>query len=430
MNGKILAVFMALVMVGAAVAVCVPATSDATETGTESNPYYLKGNATQPAILQKGNKTLEASIDFNEAAYDLAEAKGISFALSFNDKTKTVKNVELGTEYENKVYGITITKDASHVGIYKVTFALNDTVNSSYIGKAVETKIKIDLTTAFNGVELTLNYYYAANIISYDSGESGGGGGGGDDPTDLTYRINLTSDNTDITTKEVSGKNVPDIVKVLKGVIPEVNVDLLYNEKALSKDTYTVYASGLPGGLSVKVSPVNGVPSWVITGKVDSSIEIDSKTGYFEKLVTIHAVDNSGNITTLKDVKFRVYSSGAEFDYKIINEDPDNPDPPISTTTVSGKDYTQVIMAGTSVKIQPMSPDNGDAKKVAKVYSDKGEIPLVDGYYVYESEETDNGVVEIIMENSDGTYTVQHKVTVLVVGEIVHAGLNPVVTSS
>ncbi len=401
MNGKILAVFMSLIMVASAAALCVPATSEATETGTADNPYYIVGNSVAPAVLHKGN-SFTPTIDFNEAAYDLDG--DVKFKVSFNGGDYS--DITLGKAVKNTLgsYSVTIT-DTSNVGVYKVEFKFlknNDT--------AVKTMIEIDLTTIFNGETLTLNYYYAANISTSSTAGDGG-------------EIVLT--NLDETTARMEG----DIVKVYKGLIPEVDVKLTYDGKDVDKSLYSVYASGLPAGLSVKVNTTDGKANWIITGKADSSIVIDETKGYNEYPVTINTVDNGGNINT-KNVTFWLYPSDVEFSYGIVDDD--------GNVEVKNEDTTMVIKAGESIDLKTLDPTGSNPVNVSKVYyTADGEMKdltydSTTKTYTYTSDSDDTGVIEIVMENQDEgkTYTVQHKVTVLIVGEIVHSGLNPVVTSS
>ncbi len=401
MNGKILAVFMSLIMVASAVAICVPATSEATETGTADNPYYIVGNSVTPAVLHKGSP-FNAKIDFNEAAYDLDG--DVAFKVSFNDGDYSA--IKLGKAVNNTSgsYKVTISETSS-VGVYDVKFEFVKSMET-----AVKTMIEIDLTTIFNGETLTLNYYYAANISTNDSASDNGV---------------ITLESLDTDTAQING----DVVSVYKGLIPEIDVELSYNSKVVDKSLYSVYASGLPAGLSVKVNTTDGKANWIITGKADSSIVIDEDKGYNDYAVVINTVDNGGNINT-KSVTFRLYPSAIEFSYGIVNDDGD--------VETYNEDTTRVIKAGESIELKTLDPTGKSNVNVSKVYyTANGEMEQLQydsstKSYTYTSDSDDTGVIEIVMENEDesGVYKVQHKVTVLIVGEIVHSGLNPVVTSS
>ncbi len=401
MNGKIAAVFMSLIMVVSAVALCVPATSEASETGSADNPYYIVGNSVTPAVLHKGTP-FNAKIDFNEAAYDLDG--DVAFKVSFNGGDYSA--ITLGKAVKNTLgsYKVTISETSS-VGVYDVKFEFVSEVDA-----AVKTMIEIDLTTIFNGETLTLNYYYAANISTSSSASNKGV---------------ITLESLDTNTAQLEG----DIVKVYKGLIPKIDVELSYNSKVVDKSLYSVYASGLPAGLSVKVNTTDGKADWIITGKADSSIVIDEEKGYNDYAVVINTVDNGGNINT-KSVTFRLYPSAIEFNYGIVDED--------GNVEVHNEDVTKVIKAGESIDLRTLDPTGTQSVTVTKVYyTSDGEMKEISydsstGNYTYTSDADDTGVIEIVMENEDQSrvYKVQHKVTVLVVGEIVHSGLNPVVTSS
>ncbi len=401
MNGKIAAVFMSLIMVVSAVALCVPATSEATETGSADNPYYIVGNSVTPAVLHKGTP-FTAKIDFNEAAYDLDE--DVAFKVSFNDGDYSAITLGKAVKNTSGSYKVTI-EETSSVGVYDVKFEFVKSLET-----AVKTVIEIDLTTIFNGETLTLNYYYAANISTNDSASDSGV---------------ITLESLDDSTAQIKD----DIVSVYKGLIPEIDVELSYNSKVVDKSLYSVYASGLPAGLSVKVNTTDGKANWIITGKVDSSIAIDAEKGYNDYAVVINTVDNGGNINT-KSVTFRLYPSAIEFSYGIVNDDGD--------VETYDEDTTRVIKAGESIELKTLDPTGSSNVTVSKVYyTANGEMEELQydsssKSYTYTSDSDDTGVIEIVMENEDesGVYKVQHKVTVLIVGEIVHSGLNPVVTSS
>ncbi len=396
MNSKIVAVLMAIIMAAAALIVAAPGAG--AEEGDETDPYYVIGSHSAPAALyQDDTDGLKARLDFNQVAYTLSG--NVKFSYTFDG---TYHNLTIGRETGVNSGGAKLTIAATETpGIYELT------LKYASQEKTTDLTIKVELTAQYKDKTTTLEYYYGANVrtISSASGDAG---------------------KNQIAVDPVTTEGSAEYLKVVKGEVPVFKL-WVYNPQDANKkailDTYNFYASGLPAGLAVKVDIATD-HEFIITGKVIHSIKADEGKTYATYPVIINAADANGNILT-KEVTLRVYLNDVEFTFDVETED--------GTSTEDG-DVTKIIKAGTDVSGTPRSSDGSLNENVEVFYTgpDGTQVPIAlkDGKYTYESEPDDSGVVEIIMKNTVGDITVQHKVTTLIVGSIVHSGLDPVVTSS
>jgi hypothetical protein len=384
MNTKIMAVLMALIMTAAALIASVPGAG--AEEGDADDPYYLIGSASAPAALyQSDSDGLTARMDFNETAYTI---KSLKFSYSVGS---TYQNITVGQETSVNSGDVLVTiSSTSDPGVYKLALKYGTHEKSTNL------IIKVDITTSYKGSkDLTLSYYYGANVRTIASGHEDTG-------------------KDKIAVEELeSGKTY---LKVTKDENYKTKL-WVYNPQDRNKtpimDTYNFYATGLPDGLAIKAD-VAADHEFVIAGKVIHNIKADEGKEYKECDVTIYAADINGNILEPKEVKLRVYLSELEFSYEVITED---------GTETFDEDVTVVIKAGTTITVVP-SNDN-----VTVIGPDAGEWDAETNTYTSSADES--GVIEIIMINEDASGAkVQHKVTALIVGEIVHSGLDPVVTSA
>ncbi len=403
MNTKLVAILMSIIMAVAALVIAVPGASDAGE-GDKTDPYYIIGTPSNPAILyQSDTDGLKARMDFNQAAYTLSGNP--TFKYSINGTS--YNNITVGTETNVNSGGAKVTIDStSDAGIYELTMKYNNRE------KTTNLRIEVTLTAEYADKELDLQYYYGANVRSVSS--SSGDAGKNQIAADPILKDTTTTPNV-------------EYLKVVKGEVPFIKL-WVYNPQDSNKtpimDTYNFYASGLPEGLAVKVDIATD-HEFVITGKVIHSIKADEGKSYASYPIVINAADANGNILT-KNFTLRVYLSDVEFFFDVETED--------GTDTGEEEDVTKIIKAGTAISVTPRSSDGSLNTNVKVFYTGPNgtQIPisLVGGKYTYTSGPNDSGVVEIIMKNTVGDITVQHKVTTLIVGSIVHSGLDPVVTSS
>ncbi|MBO4797424.1 MAG: hypothetical protein J5494_01430, partial [Candidatus Methanomethylophilaceae archaeon] len=205
--------------------------------------------------------------------------------------------------------------------------------------------------------------------------------------------------------------------------------------------TYSFYASGLPSGLGVRVVNGDGY-EFAITGKAEYNIDIDEELGYALYPLTITAVDLDGNILEPPvNINLRVYYSESDFSYEVVELDPSGEEIPDQDHTPVHGDSSKIIKGGDSIQIKTLKTDgetsNPGVKAYVQIIDDEGKAVEKeldkdkDGNYVYGSEADDSGVVEIYLKGpAVGSTQITHKLTVLVVGEVVHSGLDPRVTSS
>ena len=395
MNSKIVAILMAVIMAAAALVVSIPGASDAEE-GTLDDPYYIIGSPALPATLYQSGDGLKARMDFNEAAYTV---DSIKFSYIYDGRTGSIT---VGTEKTVASNSVKLLITEVDTGIYEVQVKYNKEASANII-------IKVSITTSYGGEELTLDYYYGVNVRGIATGHEDDG----------KYQIAVDP---------VTKKSGEEYLEVFKGAVPVFAVwvyDPQDSTKAPIKDTYNFYASGLPAGLAVRVNTdIELDCEFVITGKVIHSIKVDEGKDYASYPVVINAADANGNILT-REVELRVFPSEVEFEFEVETED---------GTETYDEDVTKIIKAGSSISVIPLNTTGGLNTNVDVFYTgpDGDQVPMevVDGKYTYESNEDDSGVIEIIMKNTVGNVTVQHKVTALIVGSIVHSGLDPVVTSS
>ncbi len=412
MNQKILAIVMALIMAAAALALSIPAKSDGTE-GDLDDPMYLVGNADGPALIYEKDKNGNVNppksfkIDFNQAAYSIKD--GVTLSITDMDGKNPVP-VTLGTQFNYGNVTLKFTKEAED-GIY--------TADIGYLSPGItKMLIKVSFTTYFVDKDLDLDYFYGVHVRSV-AGNQDDGNVGND-------KITVEGDNVIYKGDQI------DYLKVLKGTVP-VFILKAYDptagdDKKAIMNTYQFYASNLPAGLAVKVDKTDD-HEFVITGKAEHSIPM-GPDGYALYKVVINAADANGNMLTPLEVDLRLYISEVDFSFDVTTVGDDGKE----RTETLYEDTNKVIKAGTSISVKPRNADGSLNDNVYVFYtgSDGKQVPLdlVDGQYVYPSKETDSGVVEIIMQNTVGGTTVQHKVTTLIVGNVVHSGLDPVVTSS
>lgn len=421
MNHKLTAFAMAFIMIAAAVAIAAPSGSEASE-GDLNDPYYLIGNADGPALMyeknSKGvkNPPVEVKIDFNQAAYSVLDD---TVKLSITDASgKNPVPVTLGEQIS---YGHVKVKvvQGGESGVYNVSFA--------YVSPGItKLLLKVDFSTYFVDKTLDLSYYYGAHMRCISGNQSDGNVGNdkitveGKEGVDIFYN---------------KGSGEIDYLKVLKGTVPEFALKAYDPTSSTGRpetaimNTYYFYASGLPSGLAVKVDKTAD-HEFVISGKVDHSLSVDPVKGYVPYKVTINAADANGNMLTPLEVELRLYISDIDFSFDVVTEDGDGKE----ITETFNEDVNKVIKAGTSIAVKPRNADGSLDRDVAVFYTGADgtpkELNFRDGKYYYDSEVTDSGVIEIVMKNTVGGTTIQHKVTALIVGSVVHSGLDPVVTSS
>ena len=396
MNSKLVAILMAIIMSVAALIISAPTAG--AEEGDADHPYYLIGSEKASAALyQSDSDGLKARMGFNQAAYTLSGSVKFSYSTG-----GAYQNIAIGSQTSVNSGGALVTiSSTSDSGVYEFTL--------KYAAQEKTTKltIKVEITAEYKTKTTTLDYYYGANVRSIASGHEDTG-------------------KDQIAVDPVSKEGSAEYLKVVKGEVPVFKL-WAYNPqdstRAAILNTYNFYASGLPAGLAVKVD-VAADHEFVITGKVIHDIKADEGKNYKSYAVTINAADANGNILS-KNITLRVYLNDVEFSYVVETED---------GSETEEDDVTKIIKAGTSISVKPEKSDGSLNPNVKVFYTgpDGTQVPisLVGGKYTYTSGPDDSGVVEIIMKNTVGDVTVQHKVTTLIVGSIVHSGLDPVVTSS
>ena len=133
--------------------------------------------------------------------------------------------------------------------------------------------------------------------------------------------------------------------------------------------------------------------------------------------------------------------SDSDFSYEVIELDPDGQEVPGQNPRLVHGDSSKIVKGGDSIQIKTLKTDgetsNPDVKAYVQTINDEGKAVEKEldkdknGNYVYSSEADDSGVVEIYLKGpAVGSTQITHKLTVLVVGEVVHSGLDPRVTSS
>lgn len=254
MNKKMMAIFMSALMVVAATFIVVASPTDADDVGTENNPKYIIGTKEKRVVVYVGD-SLTGSIDFNKGAYsDGADVK-------FTDENKK----EIGSDYgENK---IKIYEVEDNLGRYTVEV----NTASQFIG---EKKIKLAVKEKIpgsNGYFDEQFFYYAVNVDIRGIG-----------------KIKLEENNPALSKVEATQDNPEHYTYDFKF---STNVNILTSvvDVANNEGQYKFYATGLPSGISMKV-----------TGNIGGKISKNSVVSNGNAL--IYAVSEHGKVisTTLK----------------------------------------------------------------------------------------------------------------------------------
>lgn len=258
MNKKMMAIFMSALMVVAAMCIVVASPTDADDVGTENNPKYIIG-AKEKGVVVYVNDTLTGSIDFNKGAYSA------NVVVKFIDVTDKNNNKEIGPNYgDNKIKIVEVENNPGSYIVYVDTA-------SQFEGKKIIKLVVEEKIPGSDGYFDKQFFYYAVNVDVRNIG-----------------KIKLEENNSNLSKVEATQDNPEHYTYDFKF---STNVNILTSvvDVANNEEQYKFYATGLPSGISMKV-----------TGNIGGKISKNSVVNNGDALV--YAVSEHGKVimTTLK----------------------------------------------------------------------------------------------------------------------------------
>ena len=386
MNKKMMAIFMSALMVVAATCIVVASPTDADDVGTENNPKYIIG-AKGKGVVAYVNDSLTGSIDFNKGAYSA------NVDVKFIDVTDENNNKEIGTDYGENM--IKIAEVGNNPGRYIVEV----NTASQFEGEKI---IKLVVKEKIPGSENYFDeqfFYYAVNVDVRNIGE-----------------IKLMEKGFELNKVDNSKHYIYDFKF-------STNVDISTSvvNVANSEGQYKFYATGLPSGISMKV-----------TGNIGGKISKNSVVSDGD--ASIYAVSEHGKVisTTLKwNIKQTPVGADGTF---VMNY--------FTTDNVAGINVNDgghiAINSGKKINLT-VTPTNGFKAENIKVTGYAGTPVDKNEYGKYEIGNDGAGIfkvtvtADIVIISAENEIPIKKKVvksfTVYVVGSIVDADLDPAVES-
>ena len=380
MKEKIVATLMASIMVVVALAAFVaPAqAADPPAIGTIDNPQYVIGSADEPYVIGADGVTTELSMNakaFDGPAFTGKFYRNSSSSMSTNGETTT--GCVFTPDNTDGVHTVEFTSDADE-GYYLIEVKLTDTIGTPY------------------NSSVDLYYYYAANISKTNA------------KVVLTQTSgNVTSEVTSITFEKDEN---------FTGTFAKVKVG---NGTYLGPDKYDFYETNLPDGIAMKT---NGE----IAGKI-----ISSATNTTNQDFTVYAVNKTTGKVILAStgLKYSVTGGSSDsdaFKYKIGTDG--------TATQYSTPGYSAIKNSDTLV----VELLNADAAYTFKAqYSAGGSfttitpataggkttvtLPALSNY---------TGIVQLQITKTKAGESFTATIHVMLVGPLVHSGLDPAVTSA
>ena len=414
MNTKLSAVIMASVMLVVAFAAALtPSTESDAAIGTIDNPQYIIGTESVAYYLSGDSVTTKVSM--NAKAFDGPTFTAQAYRYSTSEFTvNTETGVPNGTIVTDGNFQFTADNISGNHTIQFIKDSTSFTPGWFLIEVTLEDKVTNfnPYTTTTGTIDykpVTLKYYYAANI----------------ETTETTLKVVLVdASNNELTetndANEVVKKNlVFKKDKDYTGTFAKVKIGNDY----LGADEYDFYESNLPDGIDMKS---NGE----IAGKIISSAAL-SKNNEF----TVYAINKNTGKTILSDVfKYDVAESDNSdyFKYKIGDSD-------AKLYSVVGysaiKNTDKLTVTILDVEGEPITETTG----FTAAYSADGSTltsitpAVVSGNLTVTlpamSEYT--GIVQLqITKTISGGSAYTAVIHVMLVGPLVHSGLEPTVTSA
>lgn len=391
------AVFLAAVMIAAAVIPAATGDTGNTGVGTDNDPRYIIGTADKAVEIADA---VEAQIEFNRAAFSVDEnivtlsvaktADTLSWdTLEYNTQSPAVATCTLTDGAK-----VTVTKTNAAEGIYNVK------IESTKTFDAIKILIKIVITETFHGNIATQEFVWGAHVYAKHN-----------------YGAEIEVDGLEGTTIESISYDHKFLYE------KSYSLGLSVKKEGKELEGYEFFATDLPKGLSVTSNKTIG-------GKL--ATDVNQSNGQF----AIYAV--LGGKVLERVIKYCIGEEASDFEYTVNDESQKDPEYAIIKT---GESVT--IKATTTGKVF----DGSNTKITAKIWNGNSATNLDTNYFKNESNNyTTSATFTIDKSKFDlGTYkvdmtyhymangqekTVTKSLYIFVVGNIYHADLDPAVTTT
>ncbi|MBR7005510.1 MAG: hypothetical protein IKH98_01070 [Candidatus Methanomethylophilaceae archaeon] len=403
MKEKVLAALMSTIMVMAALAVIVPVQAENPTPAT----VLIHDPAGENTALAIGiGNTITTKIDFNYKAYDAIKVGTTDYV---NAKIGNSSLITNGVGTTVNLTDIKVTAAAtSDPSIYTLTVeGAAETASDAATMRLITLTVRDTVTFVGSNPAITdyvdLEYIYGINVKV----------GSADAPTVIVKEGTTTHTGSGDSFTFYKGQDYGNAFAKVK-----------IGSTEYESDKYDFYATGLPSGIYMK-------STGEIAGKLSSDVPV-SESGTDPTKFTVYAVNKASVSKTILKCEF-VYTVDIDtsdaFTYQIVGND----DNPVSYSIVG---YTAIKNTdGLTIKVFKANsqaiPSANYSKYKMTYYA--AAIPttvtgLTDGAFTIAANTfaNDTGIVQINI--TDGKYNAT--IHVMVVGPLVHSGLDPAVQSA